>query len=102
MLKEALRLAKMKKGALVSSLRDREPLVHRYMTIFQQSVVEPEDEEDKVEGLKQWKEDFYKKYAMDWEGYILAGEICSARYPEDKLCNSDKTDWDYFHDFQDK
>lgn len=99
---ETQRLTRIKKGPLVRLLRDLEPLIWRYETIFNQTVIEVPTEEDRKAGLDQYLADFPRKYAFDFDRYLIAQDICFARFPEDPVCESEtkQIDWNYWHDFR--
>jgi hypothetical protein len=99
---ETVRIVRLKKGPLVRLLRDHEALIHRYDRVFNETVIQLETEQEREDGLKRWKEDFPKKYGLTFDSYLIAGEICRARYPEDHVCTTERINWEYFHDFRTK
>lgn len=99
---ETQRLIKIKKGPLVRQLRDLEPLINRYEFIFNTTVLMETDEEEKKLAFTEYMSDFPRKYAFDFDRYLIALDVCKARFPDDFNCESEtnQIDWNYWHDFR--
>ena len=101
---ETQRLIKIKKGPLVRQIRDLEPLIHRYEFIFNTTVLMEVDEDEKKQAFTAYMSDFPRKYAFDFDRYLIALDVCAARFPDDFNCESEthQIDWNYWHDFREE